>query len=413
MTGDSEDSRPKYHGKRRNAFVGSIKYRPPRHSEHASEQADNDESYNRSVHDRIRGGGIKHRLSRYPAQSITNKYKIVRAIDRVVRKDEEGDEIMRNTEGTSSDLARTGQNAYRVRNTRSNMPIHRRIQRGPPRETKSYAIGEKENGYVKPFVLQSQTNCKLKCIDQNVFDLIVNFLTQYFICYDSNREELLAAYHKSALFSISLNVNRQATYQPHKFGSYFKDSRNLIYVSGLEKQFKMLHSGNLNIVAFLNKMPKTEHDSTSLKLDSCFFSPNMITFSVTGLVKEGEADQKIRPIRSFQRVFVCVPTQNGQMTIVNEQYTISNPSRDMTKATNEIPSSQEMVAEIPQLDPILAEVQDPIRRNMIIEFSKFSKLNLKWSKDCLEYSNWNYDQATSAFLSHKSDIPSDAFLSSI
>lgn len=38
----------------------------------------------------------------------------------------------------------------------------------------------------------------------------------------------------------------------------------------------------------------------------------MISFSITGLLKEGEHSQKNRPIRSFQRVFVCVPTQTGQ-----------------------------------------------------------------------------------------------------
>lgn len=52
--------------------------------------------------------------------------------------------------------------------------------------------------------------------------------------YDTNREELLAAYHKNALLSISLNVNSQASFNTHynKFGSYFKESRNLVYVTG-------------------------------------------------------------------------------------------------------------------------------------------------------------------------------------
>ena len=38
----------------------------------------------------------------------------------------------------------------------------------------------------------------------------------------------------------------------------------------------------------------------------------MITFSVTGVFREGESDHKLRPYRSFQRVFVCVPNQTGQ-----------------------------------------------------------------------------------------------------
>ncbi|CAF0983354.1 unnamed protein product [Brachionus calyciflorus] len=411
MTGGSEtDPKPKYHGKRRNAFVGNIKYyRPPRYSEHGSQNDDNDESSSRHLHDRIRSGGVKSRL-KFPARAITDKYKLGKSFDRTVRQDREGDEIMQKSEGTSSELDRKAENPYRVRNPKSNLPIQRRIQRATPIESKSYAIGEKENGF-KPFLLQTQSHCKLKNIDQNVFDLIVNFLQQYFMCYDTNREGLLQAYHKNALFSLSLNTTGQASYHGIKFGSYFKESRNLVFVTGNERQYKMLHSGNLDIVAFLSKMPKTEHDSNSLKLDTCFFSPHMITFSVIGQFKEGETEQKNRPVRFFQRVFVCIPTQTGQMLIVNEQYTISNPPKEKNRGKQEIPQVQEMVSEAIPLDPILEEIQDPIRKNMILQFSKFSNLNYKWSKDCLEFSNWNYDQAASAFTSHKSDIPSDAFLS--
>ena len=44
------------------------------------------------------------------------------------------------------------------------------------------------------------------------------------------RDELLGAYHSKAVFSISLNVNSQATKQSHKFGEYYKESRNLKYI---------------------------------------------------------------------------------------------------------------------------------------------------------------------------------------
>jgi len=93
------------------------------------------------------------------------------------------------------------------------------------------------------------------------------------MCYDKNREGLLEAYHPKATFSLSLNVNSQAasTHQSAKFGSYFKDSRNLKYVMGAEKLYKILYRTNTEIVSFLSKMPASEHDMTSLKLDTCFF----------------------------------------------------------------------------------------------------------------------------------------------
>jgi hypothetical protein len=37
----------------------------------------------------------------------------------------------------------------------------------------------------------------------------------------------------------------------------------------------------------------------------------MISFSIIGVFKEGEPNDKFRPNRSFQRVFVCIPTANG------------------------------------------------------------------------------------------------------
>ena len=37
----------------------------------------------------------------------------------------------------------------------------------------------------------------------------------------------------------------------------------------------------------------------------------MISFSIIGVFKEGDPNDKNRAIRSFQRVFVCVPTANG------------------------------------------------------------------------------------------------------
>jgi hypothetical protein len=71
-------------------------------------------------------------------------------------------------------------------------------------------------------------------------------------------------------------------------------------------------------------MPTTEHDPRSFKLDNTTFSQQMIIFSVTGVFKEGKASDRVRPLRSFQRIFVCIPDINTKMSIVNEQYIIGN-----------------------------------------------------------------------------------------
>ncbi len=59
-------------------------------------------------------------------------------------------------------------------------------------------------------------------------------------------------------------------------------------------------------------MPPTEHDPRSFKLDIDFFSPSMIKFSLSGVYKEGKPTDKVRALRSFHRVFVCIPDPASQ-----------------------------------------------------------------------------------------------------
>ncbi len=95
----------------------------------------------------------------------------------------------------------------------------------------------------------------------------------------------------------------------------------------------MLHIGNIDIVAFLNKFPATEHDSTTLKLDTSFLGDNMLKLSVIGVFREGKPTDKVRPMRSFQRVFMCVPVDSEHIAIANEQFTITNLSHEQSKVS--------------------------------------------------------------------------------
>lgn len=58
----------------------------------------------------------------------------------------------------------------------------------------------------------------------------------------------------------------------------------------------------------------------------------MLKLSVIGLFKEGSGKtDKVQPMRSFHRVFVCVPIENGRVAIVNDQLTISHMPVDQSK----------------------------------------------------------------------------------
>ena len=57
----------------------------------------------------------------------------------------------------------------------------------------------------------------------------------------------------------------------------------------------------------------------------------MVTFSVVGAVKEGKPTDKVRPLRSFTRTFVCIPDANTTMSIINEEYLVANISNHQFK----------------------------------------------------------------------------------
>jgi hypothetical protein len=380
----------------------------------------------------VREGGIKPRNVKFDTAS---RYKNVleKNLNSNNLKDKDNDTIMKsNNANESSDLANRIGDRFRTRNIRN--PQQFRTLQNVADQGRFVATQKKDSGTklkigessepLKNFPVQSQTHCRLKCIEQNYFDLAVNFLRTYFSCYDTRRDELINAYHVKALYSFSVNVNSQAFGDKTRFrDSYFGDSRNLKHVPGNEKQFKLLHFGNLDITAFIDKMPPSEHDLDSLKLDACYFKENMFTFSVIGVYREGShLDDKPRPYRSFQRVFVCIPTLNGQMTIVNEQCTLTNLSVSQAKkykdtastTTTQIEQQSAVGVSLAATNlPSLIDASDQANdeQRMIFEFSNISNLNLIWSRDCLEYAKWDYEQAKRTFFEHKADIPLHAFKS--
>ena len=79
-----------------------------------------------------------------------------------------------------------------------------------------------------------------------------------------------------------------------------------------ERRYRLLHQGHIDTVSAICKLPPTEHEPKSFKLDSCFFMPNLISFTLSGVFREGKPTDKVRPLRAFNRVFVCIPDANTQ-----------------------------------------------------------------------------------------------------
>lgn len=90
------------------------------------------------------------------------------------------------------------------------------------------AIGEVDSKVIAPLP-ESKPHCRLSTLPTNpdVFQIVVNFVNEYMNSYDSDRDKLLDAYQKKAIFSLSINVSPAAANRPFRFGEFIKDSRNL------------------------------------------------------------------------------------------------------------------------------------------------------------------------------------------
>uniref|UniRef100_A0A8C1M0F8 Nuclear RNA export factor 1 n=1 Tax=Cyprinus carpio TaxID=7962 RepID=A0A8C1M0F8_CYPCA len=98
---------------------------------------------------------------------------------------------------------------------------------------------------------------------EEIKNIILCFLQQYYSIYDSgDRQPLLQAYHDGAAFSLSIPFTLQ---NPSNLGEYQKDSRNIRRMKDdPTTRFRLIKHTRLNVVAFLNELPKTQHDIASL-----------------------------------------------------------------------------------------------------------------------------------------------------
>lgn len=303
------------------------------------------------------------------------------------------------------------------------------------RQSKKFSIGD-DTENAKP-LMPSKPHSHISNMPQDVFEMIVTYVQNYFTCFDTNREGLLGAYNKQCTFSLTLNMSNTVAYRQYKFDDYvLKENRNLKRIVGhddhhVAKRFRLQHKGYIDTLAQICKLPSTEHDPRSFKLDIDFFSPSMIKFSLSGVFKEGKSSDKVRPLRSFHRVFVCIPDPASQMTIVNEQFTISHLTNEQHKAYYYIPPEQrvhenpmrETLAPTPPQDiPKASAIQQSAagslsqypelteqQKLMLEQFSTQSRLNFEWSKHCLDHVKWNFDEAAKAFIQFKDSIPKDAY----
>ncbi|XP_065667246.1 nuclear RNA export factor 1 [Hydra vulgaris] len=238
--------------------------------------------------------------------------------------------------------------------------------------------------------------------NQDALKLIATFLENYYKIYDSSdasyRQHLLGAYHNDAVFSMSLNTGISSSSKSHSLNDYVKISRNLRRIRERNIRHQLIKQSKLAVVAFLTELPTTTHKLDSFVVDIPVVTPSCLVFTIHGVFLE----KKLNILRGFSRVFVSVPETNSQFLIINDELHIRNIT-DAQLAKFEI-------------KPIEAKEQELLnetkQQELVKQFSLHSKMNLKWSFDCLASNGWNFEQAGIKFteLNNLGKIPPEAFV---
>ncbi|XP_005988847.1 nuclear RNA export factor 1 [Latimeria chalumnae] len=240
-------------------------------------------------------------------------------------------------------------------------------------------------------------------ITDDIKVLVLRFLQQYYSVYDSgDRQALLDAYHDGACCSLSIpyvspNPSRCS------LGEYFKDSRNVKKLKDPTLRFKLLKHTRLNVVAFLNELPKTQHDVNSFVVDVNAQTNTLLCFTVHGIFKE--VDGKSRDsVRAFSRVFIAVPAGNAGLCIVNDELFIRNATTEEIRKAFVTPAPTPSSSPVPTLTAPQQE--------MLQVFSVQSGMNLEWSQKCLQDNDWDFNRSAQIFTQLKAEgkIPEVAFI---
>ncbi|XP_038643458.1 nuclear RNA export factor 1 isoform X2 [Scyliorhinus canicula] len=233
--------------------------------------------------------------------------------------------------------------------------------------------------------------------------LVSRFIQQYYLVYDStDRQGLLDAYHDMACCSLSIPFSPQNPARS-SLGEYFKESRNVRKLKDPTLRAKLLKHTRLNVVAFLNDLPKTQHDIASFVVDVSTQTNTLLCFTVHGVFKE--VDSKSREsVRAFSRVFIAVPAGNAGLCIVNDQLFIRNATTEEIRKAFVTPAPTPSSSPVPTLTAPQQE--------MLQAFSQQSGMNIEWSQKCLLDNDWDFNKAAQIFTQLKGEgkIPEIAFV---
>lgn len=250
-------------------------------------------------------------------------------------------------------------------------------------------------------------------------DIVKAFINEYFQIYDSgSRQNLEQAYHANAFFSQCAFYPPQNNSGSGKsLNTYIQESRNLFKVSDYPRRKKQLRMGKESIVQYLVQLPKTQHDLSSFTVDLIKFTPELLNLTVCGIFREPNASdiETTWPVRYFSRTFLIVPFGQG-FCIVNDLFAITNASDAQIATAFKKDAGSTISLQSLQAAAVPAATGPPaldnaVRQQMVEALAARTGMNFNYSTQCLDASQWNFEQAVWTFEEHKKKggIPPEAF----
>ncbi|GJJ08185.1 hypothetical protein Clacol_002393 [Clathrus columnatus] len=298
-------------------------------------------------------------------------------------------------------------------------------------------------------------------IAQGLEGIVADFLTRFFLAYDSGRASLLEVYGPNATFSFSANTSipprarvqghhntmpnqKKLEWTPYVTGG----SRNLSRVHNVARAEQSLHTGTDDIVKKLMALPGTKHDLSSQEKFVVDAWPVAGVLPMPGdastvlfLSVHGEFEEEpSHGVRSFDRTFILAPALDGsraklagwQVVILSDQFVIRSyssheawrpgpirmSSREDAQAIVSNASSQSSLiqpqsqppAQVLNVSTNLSPAQqqqlmnDPIlpslpeqQRLFVITLSQRTGLNASFSMQCLDGNGWDGEKALANF----------------
>ncbi|XP_019873013.1 nuclear RNA export factor 2 [Aethina tumida] len=231
------------------------------------------------------------------------------------------------------------------------------------------------------------------------YEFVNEFLQTYFKIYDSNRRHLLAnLYNPTIYMSLTLTVRNVTEIQS---SSHFREHKRNRDTSLSKRSTEALVRNKLDLFKLFLKLPLTEHDYSSFKVDLLLFTDSLISLVVTGVFRENSEDLLKKPAYyTFSRHFILSGKNFQDFSIVNELLHISTMNRDVT---------QKNFVQAVKVKPDLLPKNEQEETLTIKVMSELTGLNKFWSKRYLHKEKFNLSNALKAFSSDADKIPQNAF----